>query len=79
MGKDSSSDAVKDAAGFSFGKNDLNVSGNEEVRQYDSTAADKNKTLNSSSSPEGKGNVPKIDEVLEALFFTFNLNQLISI
>ncbi|KAK4580733.1 hypothetical protein RGQ29_024400 [Quercus rubra] len=67
IGKDSSSDAVKDAAGFSFGKNDLNVSGNEEVRQYDSTAADKNKTLNSSSSPEGKGNVPKTDEPANAI------------
>ncbi|XP_023885762.2 uncharacterized protein LOC111997862 isoform X5 [Quercus suber] len=67
IGKDSSSDAVKDAAGFSFGISDLNVSGNEEVRQYDSTAADKNKTLNSSSSPEGKGNVPKTDEPANAI------------
>ncbi|XP_030926991.1 uncharacterized protein LOC115953476 isoform X2 [Quercus lobata] len=64
--KDSSSDAVKDAAGFSFGKSDLNVCGNE-VRQYDSTAADKNKTLNSSSSPEGKENIPKTDEPANAI------------
>ncbi|XP_075637254.1 uncharacterized protein LOC142609537 isoform X1 [Castanea sativa] len=67
IGKDSSSDAVQDAAGFSFGKSDLNVSENEEVRQYDSTAADQNKTLNSSSSPEGKGNVPKTDEPANAI------------
>uniref|UniRef100_A0A7N2M212 Uncharacterized protein n=1 Tax=Quercus lobata TaxID=97700 RepID=A0A7N2M212_QUELO len=65
--KDSSSDAVKDAAGFSLGKSDLNVGGNEEVRQYDSTAADKNKTLKSSLSTEGKGNVPKTYEPANAI------------
>ena len=48
----------------------MNVSGNEEVRDYDSTAADKNKISNSSSSPEGKGTVLKTDKVLEALIFT---------
>jgi hypothetical protein len=48
----------------------LNVSGNEEVREYNSAATDKMKILNSSSNPEAVGNLPKTDKVQEALFFT---------
>ncbi|GMY19010.1 hypothetical protein FCV25MIE_14249 [Fagus crenata] len=67
IGKDSSTGAVRDVAGCSLGKSDMNVSGNEEVREYDSTAADKNKISISSSSPEGKGTVLKTDKPANAI------------
>ncbi|KAG7961933.1 hypothetical protein I3843_09G040500 [Carya illinoinensis] len=58
--KGSSSDAIRNAAGFSPGKFELNVGGNLEVREDNSNAMHKSKILNSSSNPESKGgNLPK--------------------
>ncbi|XP_041024484.1 uncharacterized protein LOC121265084 [Juglans microcarpa x Juglans regia] len=68
IGKGSSSDAIRNAAGCSPGKFELNVGGNLEVREDNSNAMHKIKILNSSSNPESKGgNLPKTAKTANAI------------